>query len=75
MTTKGWAFPARIRSSAKRSTALLRHLASYGFVVAAVVYGELAGATHFTAAGDGGGFRGAITAWSKVLRNELALQV
>lgn len=27
------------------------------------VYGELAGATHFTPAGDGGGFRGAITAW------------
>ncbi|MGW4525834.1 poly(ethylene terephthalate) hydrolase family protein [Amycolatopsis sp. NPDC004378] len=27
------------------------------------VYGELAGATHFTAAGDAGGFRGAITAW------------
>ncbi|WP_410661194.1 acetylxylan esterase [Amycolatopsis sp. lyj-112] len=27
------------------------------------VYGELAKATHFTPAGDGGGFRGAITAW------------
>jgi pimeloyl-ACP methyl ester carboxylesterase len=27
------------------------------------IYGELAGATHFTPAGDGGGFRGAITAW------------
>lgn len=27
------------------------------------VYGELAGATHFTPADDGGGFRGAITAW------------
>lgn len=67
------------------------------------VYGELAGATHFTAVGDAGGFRGAITAWfrywlagdtrakgvffgpgctlctdpawSKVLRNGLALQV
>jgi dienelactone hydrolase len=27
------------------------------------VYGELAGATHLTATGDAGGFRGAITAW------------
>ncbi|MFC8129976.1 acetylxylan esterase [Streptomyces sp. NPDC057302] len=27
------------------------------------VYGELAGATHLTPAGDGGGFRGPITAW------------
>lgn len=27
------------------------------------VYGELGGATHFTPVGDGGGFRGAITAW------------
>ncbi len=27
------------------------------------IYGELAGATHFTPVGDGGGFRGAITAW------------
>ncbi len=27
------------------------------------VYGELAGATHATPAGDGGGFRGATTAW------------
>ncbi|MEU3621856.1 acetylxylan esterase [Amycolatopsis coloradensis] len=27
------------------------------------IYGELAGATHFTPTGDGGGFRGAVTAW------------
>lgn len=27
------------------------------------VYGELAGATHLTGTGDGGGFRGALTAW------------
>lgn len=27
------------------------------------IYGELGGATHFTPVGDGGGFRGAITAW------------
>ena len=27
------------------------------------VYGELGGASHFTPIGDGGGFRGAITAW------------
>ncbi|MEU5956104.1 acetylxylan esterase [Streptomyces sp. NPDC047525] len=27
------------------------------------VYGELAGATHVTPAGDGGGFRGPVTAW------------
>lgn len=27
------------------------------------IYGELAGASHFTPVGDGGGFRGAMTAW------------
>ncbi|MCG8920406.1 acetylxylan esterase [Actinokineospora sp. PR83] len=29
----------------------------------AAVYGELAAATHLTATGDGGGFRGPVTAW------------
>lgn len=36
-----------------------------GVTQAPAAYAELAGATHFTAIGDVGGFRGALTAWAR----------
>lgn len=45
--------PASIRSAYDAATTL------------PAAYGELRGATHFTPAGDGGGFRGATTAWAR----------